>query len=348
MISIEYLKGLPIDYESYLVERYNSYLTTCRYIEIYYPTCEISYILVREEGDLIDLLVFGNEGKTSMCFNSLVEIDQNIIIECTKRIFQECPAIKDIVITSSFISYSLKRSILLSKSNDHIIKLPSSMDEYYSALGYHTRKNSRNRKVRLLRDYSDVQFYTKFGSEIDEVLIDKILELNIDRMKSKGIIPGSDKDKNKIFRYSQYYGCVAYIEIDGVLVAGFIATILEKRLFGHVIAHDNNFSKYNLGEICQFYLIQTAIDKGLTAFHYSWGENEYKKRLLANPHLMFSYSIYKAYSFDYFYTKMKVIISQVLTDFRLSKYSKPLRDAIKNYRKKKWKVNEQLNNSDNL
>lgn len=336
MISVECLNGLPYDYESFLIDRYNSYYTTCRYIEIFHPTCDVNYILVREDDNLIDLLIFGNDGNTATCFNSLVEIEEHIITQCTKELFNTYACLQKIIINASYKSYNLKRSVLSLKCNDHIIDLPASLDDYYSMLGYHTRKNSKNRRVRLLRDYPNVKFNVKFGAEIDEPLVERILQLNIDRMKSKGIVPGSDKDKDKIFRYSQYYGCVAYIEIDGVVIAGFISTILGKRIFGHVIAHDNTYCKYNPGEVCQFYLIQTAIEKELKTFHYSSGDNEYKKRMLANPHSMFSYILYRKYSFDYFYTKINVAISIAITDFRLSKYSKPLRDIIKSYRKRKY------------
>ena len=339
MISIECLKGLPNDYESFLIDKYNSYYTTCRYIEIFYPTYDINHILVREDGNLIDLLIFGNEGSTATCFNSLVEIGEDIIVECTKELFKTHASLQKIIINAFYKSYNIKRSVLSLKCNDHIVDLPASLDEYYSMLGYHTRKNSKNRKVRLLRDYPDAKFNVKYGAEIDEQLIDRLLQLNIDRMKSKGIVPGSDKDKDRIFQYSQHYGCVAYIEIDGVVIAGFISTILGKRIFGHVIAHDDTYGKYNPGEVCQFYIIQTAIEKGLTRFHYSSGDNEYKKRMLANPHSMFSYILYRKYSFDYFYTKIRVTVSIAIADFRLSKYSKPLRDAIKSYRKRKYSTN---------
>lgn len=339
MISVDCLKGLPNDYESFLIDRYNSYYTTCRYIEIFYPTYDINYILVREDGNLIDLLIFGNDGSTATCFNSLVEIGEDIIVECTKELFKTHASLQKIIINAFYKSYNIKRSVLSLKCNDHIVDLPASLDEYYSMLGYHTRKNSKNRKVRLLRDYPDAKFNVKYGAEIDERLIDRILQLNIDRMKSKGIVPGSDKYKDRIFQYSQHYGCVAYIEIDGVVIAGFISTILGKRIFGHVIAHDNTYCKYNPGEVCQFYLIQTAIEKGFKTFHYSSGDNEYKKRMLANPHSMFSYILFRKYSFEYFYTKISVAVSIAITDFRLSRYSKPLRDAIKSYRKKKYTSN---------
>lgn len=339
MISIECFKGLPTEYESFLIEKYNSFITTCRYIEVYYPTYEINYMLVYENNNIIELFVFGNIGNTSTCFNSLVSINQDLIIEFTKKIFEIYPSIQKIKILASYQKYIFNKSILFFKSDNHILNLPPTMDDYYLKLGSSTRQHIKNRKVRLLRDYQSVNFVTKFGAEIDEIIIDNIIQLNVDRMKHKGKIPGINQTyKNNIFKYSQHYGCVAYIEIDGKIVAGNISTILNNGIFGHVTAHDNNFSKYSVGEICAFYLIQTIIEKGLLTFHFLWGESDLKKRLLAKPHLLFSYLVYRAYSFDYVYRTVNVLFSNILIDFQHSKFSRPLKNAIKFYRKRDWKV----------
>lgn len=336
MNTIECYKGLPNEYESFLIERYNSFMTTCRYIDIYFPDYDINYMLVYKDGVLIELLIFGNDGDTSTCFNSLVDIEQDIITEFTKNIFEIYPFIRKIKIAASYKDYVLNKAILLSKSNDHILKLPSTLNDYYLELGSTTRKHIKNYKARLLRDYPKANFITKSGEEIDEAIIDKIIQLNSERMKHKGIIPGKDKEKNNIYKYSIHYGCVLYIEIDGVVVAGCISTILNKRIFLQVIAHDNNFSRYDVGQICILFLIQTSIEKGLSTLHFLWGENDYKIRLLAKPQLLFSYFIYRAYSFDYMYSSVRNRLYRNVISFRLSKYSKPIRNSVKFFRKRNW------------
>ncbi|MDR3651531.1 MAG: GNAT family N-acetyltransferase [Paludibacter sp.] len=339
MISVECFKELPLEYESFLIEKYDSFLTTCRYIEVYTPKYKINFMLVREDNKLIDLLIFGNCKDTSRCLNSYVAIDQEIIKACSNKLFEIYPSIKKIIISSSYKNYLINRSFLFDRSTDHIIDLPSSMDEYFSDLGRNTRQHLKNYKARLLRDYPEIKFETIYKADIDEGIIDKIVQMNIDRMIYKGIVPGKNNDdKINFFRYSQHYGCVAYIEIDGVIAAGCIATILNKKIFLQVISHDNNFSKYNVGQLCILYLIETSIEKGMLAFHFLSGDNEYKNRLLGKPHSMFSYFIYRAYSLDYYYSKIKAIVLRILIDFRLSKFSKPIRYAIKYYRRKKWKT----------
>ena len=338
MISIECIKGLPLQYESFLKEKYDSYITTCRYVEVYYPTYDIHHMLVYEDGVLIDLLIFGNGGPISRCLNSLVVIGQNVIDACIKKVFEIYPTIKKVIIDASYNCYALRKSVLSFLSDNHILELPTSMDEYYSSLGSSTRQTIKNRRVRLLRDYPNAKFVAKFGTEIDEVIVDKIIQLNIERLKLKGRIPQIDNVyKENLYKYSQYYGFAVYLEIDGEIVAGNISTILNKGVFGRITAYNNSYSKYNVGELCAFFAIQMSIERGLTTFHFLWGESDLKKRLLAKRHLLFSYIVYRTYSIGLIVSSLKALCLRALKTIRESRYSKPIINAIKFYHRRKYR-----------
>ena len=335
MNTIECFNGLPIEYEAFLIKKYDSFITTCRYVEIYGKDKDINYMLVYQDGVLIELLIFGNKGCTATCFNSLVGIDQNIVRECAKKLFEKYPAIQKVHIEASFKDYALNMSFLVFQSDDYILNLPSTTDDYYLELGSRTRKHIKQRIKRLQSEFHQVNFITTIGAEIEKSVIDKIIQFNRERMKIKGKISGIDITyQNNIYKYSQHYGCVTYLELDGVIVAGCIATILNKGIFLHVIAHDNNFYTYNVGEICAFYTIQASIERGLSAVHFLWGESELKKRFLAQPYLLFSYFIYRAYSLDYILCKFRALLVNNKDSFKHSKYSKPIKTAIKSYRKR--------------
>ena len=338
MLTFESFNGVPVDYESFLIEKYSSFISTSRYIEINYPDCDVNYFTVKENGKLIELLVYGNKGNTSTCFNSLVSIDEDIVSEFLENIFKKHPEIKKIEIIASYKDYNFNRSFLSFKSDDQILRLPSTLDDYYQKLSYHVRKNIKNRKGRFLKEFPTAKFETKYGPEIRKSVVDEIILLNCNRMLSKGTIPCVINTFNdSIYRFSTFYGCIATIEIDGEIVAGCIATVLNNKIFAHVIGHNNNYSKFNLGEMCFIYIIETSINKGINTFHFLWGEAEYKRRLLAEPHSLFFYYVYRSYSVDYMVGKFKVLISTAKLKIRQSKYSVPIRQAIKNYRKRKCK-----------
>lgn len=339
MITIESFEGLPLKYESFLIEKYGSYITTCRYIEIYYPAYQLNYMLVYQESKLIELLIFGNSGNFSKCFNSLVEIDQEIITECTRKLFEIYPSIQKIKIDASYVNYEFEKSVLHSTSDDYILNLPASIEDYNSKLGPKTRKHLRQRIERLKREFEEVNFVVKCGVEIDENIIDKIIQFNHDRMTVKGKKSGINQTyKNYRYRYSQYYGFVAYMELNGEIVAGCITTILNNHIFLHVVAHNNDFSKYNVGEVCVYNLLQATIEKQISSVHFLWGASELKNRLLAKSHLIFSYYIYRNYSMDFFLNRVDVKFSDILNELKHSKFALPFRNAIKSLRTTKLKV----------
>lgn len=335
MISIDCYDGLPVQYESFLIEKYGSFITTCRYIEIYYATYNINYMLVHNDDDLSELLVFGMKGNTCICFNSLVSVDQDIFSEFIKKIFEKYPAIKRIKIDASYKNYNLNKSILFFKSDDQILNLPSTIDDFYLELGTKTRKHIKARNVKLVNDFKNVNFVVKYGTEIEKDVIDKIIQFNRDRMKHKGKVSGIGDDyKTNIYNYSRHYGCVAYLELDGSIVAGCIATKVNKKIFLHVIAHDENFSRYNVGEVCVFNLIRSSIDEGLSTFHFLWGQSELKRRFLAKSHILFSYFIYKTYSSGFFVCKFKIIVLESMNRLKKSRVSIPIKNGIMNFRRR--------------
>lgn len=335
MISIECVNGLPLQYESFLKEKYNSYITTCRYVEIHYPSHYIHYMLVYDDGNLIDLLVFGNKKKAAVCFNALVSLNFVVLSECLRKVFEEYPMIKQIKIDASYTKYQLEKSILVYISDDQIAFLPATVDEYLSELGAKTRKHLKARKANLEKEFERVNFVTKIADEIEESVIERIVQFSRTRVKQKGRNFGIDKTYTEnLFKYSRHYGCVVYLELDGVMVAGCISTIINKEIFVHVIAYSDDFSKYNVGEVCMFDLIQTSINNGLVQFHFLWGFNELKRRLQAKQHLLFSYTVYRSYSFGYFSCKLKVVLFDFMYKFKDATIFKPIKASVSTLRQR--------------
>lgn len=335
MISMECFHGLPLVHESFLVKKYCSYMTSLLYVKIYYPLHYIHYITVYKNSELIELFLFGNKGNTSFCFNSLVSVEQDMINLYSAEIFKNFPEIQKIIISASYKSYSISRSILLSEFNDHIIQLPESIDDYYLTLGKKTRQHLKNYKSKLLRTFTKVKFVTKYKGDIDEAIIEKIVQLSFDRMTAKGIAPGKTQaDTKNFFQYCQSYGCVAYIEVDGVVAAGSISYMVGDRIFLYMISHDNSFSKYNLGQVCVLYAIQTAIENRMSTLHLLWGDNEYKARFAGKPNILHTYAIYRSSSLSFMVDNFKAKFNRTLNATKQSKYAKPLRNFVKNYRRK--------------
>lgn len=342
MNTIDCFSGLPFEYESFLIEKYDSFITTCRYSEIYFPLHEKCYLIVRDDGKMSELLVFANKGNTATCMNSLARIDSEIVNACILKIFEKYPMINRVEIVASYTPYEINKSVLYKISDDYILNIPESTEDFYSVLGSKTRKHLRQRVKKLEAEFGSVNFVIKSGKDIEQPLIDKIVEFNRERMKQKGTVSGIDPlFQYNMFKYSERYGMVGYLELDGRIVAGSISTVLNGSIFIHVIAHDNEFVKYNVGEVCAFDTIQASIDNGVSSVHFLWGESELKKRFMAQPSLLYFYYVYKDYSLDYMLRKIHAVLYANTNNFKHSKYSRPLRNVIRTIRRRH--VNEAAN-----
>ena len=189
MVSAECFKGLPFEYESFLVEKYDSCVTTCRYIAIFHATRNHHYMLIQEKDNLLDVIIYDSREDTVTCLNSLSYLKQDTIDVFTNHIFNNYPNIKTIEFPSSYSNLLAEKSILALRSDDFIISLPPSLDDYFKQLGSSTRANVRKHKNKFLKENPQANFVTKTGNEIDRNLIDKIISLNFNRIISKGQVP---------------------------------------------------------------------------------------------------------------------------------------------------------------
>ena len=85
-LSIEFYEGLPFDYEDFLIEKYKSFITNCRYISVYFPNEKHKYALAKTDGQITDIFVFGVDEDTCNCYNSLVDIASDVVDEFTNVI----------------------------------------------------------------------------------------------------------------------------------------------------------------------------------------------------------------------------------------------------------------------
>lgn len=334
-LSIKYISGLPVNYENFLVERYKSFITTCRYIETYYPSEKFYHALLKENDLLLDIFIVVVKDNVCYCHNSLVSIPQDVLSEFINSIFVQFLKVNKVRYSASYIPYELDKSILINNSNDYVLQLPETLNDYFASLGNTTRRHLKNYKSRLSRDFPEFEFVINRGQDIDKEVIRKIIQLSYKRMRTKGITPGKDeKDVDDFYNYSKFYGQVCYIQIDGKIIAGSISYCIDNRFFLFMIAHDNDYAKYNPGQLCILFSIEKAIDMEMKTFHFLWGDNIYKQKLGGEQQKMWTYEFYKSYSFSFFVNKMKAFLYRKLITLKHSNFAKPLRDTVKNFRKK--------------
>src|SRR5690606_19767533 len=109
----------------------------------------------------------------------------------------------------------------------------------------------------------------------------EIIALNRLRMAGKSRISAIDEtEAANIIAFAKRCGLVGLVSIEGRICAGTICYRIGSHYHLRVIGHDPQYNAYGLGMLCCYRPICECIVRGGTRFHFMWGQEEYKYRLL--------------------------------------------------------------------
>ena len=75
----------------------------------------------------------------------------------------------------------------------------------------------------------------------------------------------------------------------------------------------------------------------MTKIHFLWGFSELKRRLLAEPQMLYSYYVFRDYSLAYLAARIKLSFSDVIISLKQFKFADYFRDTVHGIRKQKFK-----------
>lgn len=166
-------------------------------------------------------------------------------------------------------------------SEDIVLDLPASADEYTASLGKRTRKNIRYYMSRLTRNYPTFSYRVYSKDEVGPQHIKAIAALNHARMADKNKQSDIDEEEvRQLTSMARECGMVGVIMIDGRICAGAICSQSGPNFFLNVIGHDPAYDEDRIGTLCCYLTICESIARGGKEFHFLWGRYEYKFLLL--------------------------------------------------------------------
>lgn len=205
--------------------------------------------------------------------------------------------------TIQFSSVSLSRGPInllhqrFNSTEDIVIALPDSTQEYKSLLGKNMRSSITRFQRRITSEFPKMVFEFFAGHEVSASIIDEVIALSKARIESKQQIATHTLDSVKKLQNSvRNYGVVVLASMDGRVCGGVICTNVAGNFFMHVIAHDPTFDKYRLGKICCYMSICDAINRGAREYHLLCGRYEYKYRFLGLQRDFERVIIYRSYA----------------------------------------------------
>lgn len=165
-------------------------------------------------------------------------------------------------------------------SDDYILALPGSAQQYRASLGKSTRNYISRYLNKLKRDFPSFAFQVYEEKAIPAQCVRDIIALNRARMAEKGKASAIDAAETaRMEELAADCGLVCVATIDGRLCAGMICYRIRQNYFMAVIAHESAYNSYRLGTLCCYLGIGECIARGAREFHFLWGKYDYKQRL---------------------------------------------------------------------
>lgn len=239
--------------------------------------------VARERGKTTAVLLFRREGRHIKVLNEQIAMTSTAIERFAAALFEKYPHADSI--TFPAIRSDTRRLAMpcqeFYRTEDIVLRLPATPDEYLAKLGKATRKNMKYHGNRLKRNFPELVYRVHTDGEIEAGHVRDIIELNRARMATKNKTSEiDDAESERLIRLVQRSGLVSVMILDGRVVAGTVCSRVGANYFMHINAHDPAYDDARLGKLCCFQTINDCIRLGGKEFHFMWGRFEYKYLLL--------------------------------------------------------------------
>lgn len=265
----------------FLLDRYHNYLTSVSRL----PQ-DVSYIECRDKNDnLKDIFPISYNTK-----EKYVKIENKFYLDLENKeleallsfLFKEY-GVSNVKVSGIFKIDNIQiryPNISLSDNVDNIAELPSTFKEYIDSLGKQTKKHAKYYLGRIQREFPNLEYESCQGTDFSFEDYNIITELSKERMESKYLKYNlTENEDYKRYKACSQNGIIFKVCINGEIKAGCVGEFMGEDFYLHKIAHDNKFSRYNLGQIALLKLIELLIEYREKRFHFLWSKGvDYKIR----------------------------------------------------------------------
>lgn len=277
-----------------LPQKYSSCFSVVEFFRLYDRAGEICACELLEPRHVI---AFTREGQTVRLLNRLIDIEAASLDRVAAAIFRAHPTVREIRAEVKFPPDLLDWPMLEhGTSEDFVIDLPGSVEEYRASLGRRTRQNINQYTNRLARACPDFTVTTLEGGRIPFELVEQVAAWNRARIEAKGdrwIYEGHPEKLRRLWRLLRVYGLAVSGEIDGRCVASQLVLHVGLDTWVHTVGFDSSYEDVRLGLLMAYQTVVASIERGCHRMHMLWGTPVYKERLGAEPVLAHQLSLFR-------------------------------------------------------
>lgn len=293
-----YENTIPAFVPGKLEQLYGSMYSCFAHFDAYGGLDQASTYVTSSDAGIKDIFLYRRADRRVQVINEQMLLDDASINSFAGTMFERYPEVDSVCFhavdtAKTRLDFPSQHHIC---TNDITMPLPATVDEYYASLGKSSRKTLNQNGNRLQRRFESFRFAVLDAGEVTESQMQEIISLNHARMAGKRRISAiDDNEAAGIISFAKQCGLVGIITIDGQVRAGTICYRIGDHFHLRVIGHDPQYNAYGLGMLCCYRTICECISRGGTMFHFMWGQEEYKYRLLGEQRELAHVVIYRSH-----------------------------------------------------
>jgi hypothetical protein len=297
-VTITYFDNeIPPSVEREMERLYENLFSSVAMVRAYGGTAGVSTYVARRRGKPVAIFLLRRERARILVLNEQIHVGADEVERLAHYLFARFKSVGAICFSAIDVpvhrfAFPFQRAHF---TNDIVLALPDSAPQYLASLGKSTRQNIKYYLNRIQRDFPTFRHSVfESGAEGEHIFAD-IVRLNRARMSEKDKVCGvDDEEAQRLLALAQRHGLVSVVTINGQVCAGAICYRIGANFFLRVIAHDSQFNAYGLGLLCCYLAICECIARGGREFHFMWGREEYKYRLLGQQRDFDSLALYRS------------------------------------------------------
>ncbi len=252
-------------------------------------------------GEVIGVLLFRMRGTRAVVLTEMFALEQEVVDEFCRALFSRFAYADAICFNAIVLPRPLVRGCrqLYAFSENYVIDLPTSVDEYQAKLGKSTRKTIKGYGNKLRRDHPDLSWEVCRGADMKsrelEDLVRQLQAFKRDSMALRGKRAEIDaRDTERMITLATECGLIGVARIDGRICGGSLACRIGDNYVMLLSAADPALEAYRLGMLCCFWSVCDCIAAGARQCHLLWGRYQYKTQLLGVPQPLYRLNLYRS------------------------------------------------------
>lgn len=301
---VEWLtEPLPVALGSQIEQKFANVFMTLGYLRAANPNAALEAFLHHGRCGEPDVFVFARCGRRLEVFCTAAELQTAQAIDFCRRAFErfvevEIITFRHVHAVPAAVRACVAEAGLFAQTSpvgeDFVAQLPATAAAFDQSLARNTRKNLRQSLKAIQAAHPSFSFDVEERSAIAPETIDRLVELHHRRMRSAGRRSGIDGPYvERIRKLMQTYGLVGVARINGQIVGGSINYVVASANYSEMVAHDNEFNAYSLGYLCSYLTLREGMARGISRWHFLWGNFEYKRRLQGRPRQLLTICVYR-------------------------------------------------------